>query len=494
MIKRLLKYILKNPNDKWYWLFFITILKSVDYFLIIQNSIHLNPKFIGAFAGDAFSYITPIDNLINSGNYYPDYRMPGYGFFYYIFHLFFNSNISLDLLIVLQVIFSILSVYVLAITVFNFTNSKKIFYIVIFLFGISTYTSLWDFYILPESFTTSFSIFFVYYLIKYQYSNKPDTLFISGVIYTFIVFLRPVYILYGIIPIIIILSVYFNKKSLLVCVKHLLIFLSFFILIDSFWIIRNYKAHQKFYPLTVSVGIYADEFEKSVRYAAMKLLQGWGLNYVWWDASAEIRWFNIEDASLSSIVGYEKSRIKLPDYIYTSEYNIDPFKILSKNVYKYYHSQYPSIYYNSIINSFHKLDSSFKTEKPFRYYCVSRLLLFKIMYLRHNTFHLFSKPFRQLSFILKMIILFYIAYYFFVLFFSFIGTIIFLKKNIFKNSLLIFVYITLYSFIIFPIVLRLCEFRYFAPAYPFVLVLAIYTLIYFIDKINNKYIIHNSIS
>jgi len=493
MIKRLLKYILKNPNDKWYWLFFITILKSVDYFLIIQNSIHLNPKFIGAFAGDAFSYITPIDNLINSGSYFPDYRMPGYGFFYYIFHLFFNSNISLDLLIVLQITLSILSVYVLAITVFNFTNSKKIFYIVIFLFGISTYTSLWDFYIATESFTTSFSIFFVYYLYKYQSSNKPDFLFISGIFYTFICFMRPVYLLYCIIPIIIILRLYFNKKSLLVCVKHLLIFLSFFILIDSLWIIRNYKAHQKFYPLTVSAGIYADEFENSVEGAAMRVIQGWGLNYVWWDISAEIRWFNIGDSSKGP-VGYENSKIKLPDYIYTSEYNIDTLKRLSNNLYKYYHSQSPSLYYNSIINNFQKIESSFRTEKPFRYYFVSRLLLFKTMYFRHQMFHLFSKPFRQLSFILKMIILFYITYYFFIILFSLIGIIIFLKKNILKNPLYIFIYITLYSFIIFPLVLKLCTFRYFAPAYPFALVLAIYTLIYFIDKIKNKYIVHNSIS
>lgn len=105
-------------SDKFrIWIGIALLVKILFLVLKISDAPH-NVRYdcFGSDDGDAASYIEPIENLLLKGEYYDDYRMPGYGWLYFIFRLFANQSISLNLLIIFQVILSAVSVYVLALT------------------------------------------------------------------------------------------------------------------------------------------------------------------------------------------------------------------------------------------------------------------------------------------------------------------------------------------------------------------------------------------
>ena len=99
-LKTIFYNYLPKYTNKWFWLglAFVIKLSLFIYFLhqADKSIFEFNTKVIAQSTGDTFSYLTPIDNLLQSGNYDPDYRMPGYGVVYLLFRIFFNQMLGVE--------------------------------------------------------------------------------------------------------------------------------------------------------------------------------------------------------------------------------------------------------------------------------------------------------------------------------------------------------------------------------------------------------------
>jgi hypothetical protein len=122
--------LFRDIYSKWYWITIALIVKFVPFILLLHNK-PLNdiPGFWGGVQGDTYSYLAPIENFIKSGNYDPDFRMPGYGILFYPLLLLFTKAVACNIIIILQYIVAAVSVYYLALTAKNIFSSNKIFYI-----------------------------------------------------------------------------------------------------------------------------------------------------------------------------------------------------------------------------------------------------------------------------------------------------------------------------------------------------------------------------
>ena len=159
MKQRISSFFLKNPSNWKFWLILAFILKGLLFVFCIFKEYHASK--IGIWwgtTGDSNTYLLPIENLIDHGKYYLDYRMPGYGIFYLPLYFLFSKVVAINILLALQLIVASISTYVLALIARKIFKTDAVFYITFYLYGLSIYANMFDETILTESFTTSFFI------------------------------------------------------------------------------------------------------------------------------------------------------------------------------------------------------------------------------------------------------------------------------------------------------------------------------------------------
>ena len=483
---------MKSGTGKWYyWVILAVLFKSVMFSLLTYELGTTTDSYIGISdgneIGDARSYLQPVENLIQTGNYDPDYRMPGYAAIYYLFRMIFSIPGAQNALVVLQSLLSALSVYALARSAYLLFKSTRIFYLVFFAFLISTYTQILDLYLITESLSVSASIFAVYYFIRGSKENKNSFLFISGIWITWLIFLRPVYVPY----LLLFIGILFVKGVIIriprqTIFKGILILLTPFIIVDGIWIIRNYSKYSTIQPLTKSL-LFPD-VQKSYYIELMSFLQSWGGSYIFWDPSAEIHLLGIEE-STNGIPFKGNEDIKFPENIYTTQFNSDSLSIvrtLVSSLQKEIVSKDSIGIVNDILTEkLRRYTQSVISEHPFIYHVTSRLKYFKIFLIHSGTYNLMRDPWSDLGLIRKAIKIFYSAFYLYLILTGFAGCILlFLHSH--KHMYLIFPALAVYSILIFLCILRLPEMRYFVPAYPFMLICSMYVTNAFINRLNQN--------
>ena len=117
----------------------------------------------------------------------------------------------------------------------------------------------------------------------------------------------------------------------------------------------------------------------------------------------------------------------------------------------------------------------YKEKAPFRYHVTSRLLMLRHLVWQHGTESLIILPLAQLPLWAKLFKLLQIGFYVFTFTFGFFGCLITLW-NWRRSIALIQVWvplIVLYLVVVFPIGLRMCEWRYMAHPFPFALLMGI---------------------
>lgn len=476
----------KFSSSSVFWISLSFIIKGILFLLLINElGVISFSKFAGIIGGDTSSYLEPIESLISKGVYEPDFRMPGYGWIYYLLRLLFDQTASENLLIFCQFVLSSISVYYLALSAKILFKSKRIFYLVFFSYLISTYTAIFDIILLTESFTVSATIFGIYFLAIGFRDKNNKYFFISGLFFTWITFLRPVYFIYFLICLLFIMA--FRKRNNYSVKKTLtayLLFLLSFLIIDSIWVIHNSKQTGKILPLTKSFQYTGTE--ESYYSDMMRFLQSWGGSFVFWDPTSEIRWFGLYGEKYGDRPWMTELHGEIPDYIYTNSFNRDSLFLVKGLIARYTSTDITEQYRDSINSLLKKKLSiytkSIKTEHPFLYYIKAPMILFKKQLIHSGTYNLMKEPWEKLNTIKRSIKLFYAAQYLFILFAGFIGIFyVFIRKR--KIEFLIFPVMTLYGVIIFPIILRFSEMRYFVPTFPLMLVCAMYAL----DKIIDVY-------
>ncbi len=491
--QRLNKSFLKDPSRWQFWVLIAFLCKGIIFiFLLYRNGESGLPGFRGIIAGDTGSYLIPIENLILHGSYAPDFRMPGYGILYMPYIFLFRRTIAFNLLIISQFIVASLTVYPLALTAKNIFKSNTLFYLTFYLFAISTYTNLFDSTLLTESFATSFLILSVFFLVKaIQIETKRSlNLFMAGLFLTEVIFLRPVFMPLILLFALVLFTCFFIDKSQKNSFLNLTLFLLPFLVFDGLWVARNYSKYDKLIPATASIAY--PKIMNSYYYPIYTLARSWGGSDQVWEPNAEIRWFGINDGLEPQL---HNVKVTLPSYIYTSKFNYDSLVILKKQLTVYISHESDTVAINSpemksllsiIRGKCFLYANSIKSEKPFLYYVIAPIMRIKTFLIHSGTPNLFLTLTSQLNPVAYTIKIFYSLIYLLVIGFGAIGMILLFKRSILFTPVVLITGIVFYTILIHPVILGMCEKRYFVPAYPFMLICAAYAISWAYKKISHR--------
>jgi len=484
-----------DPFNYLLWLIIGLIIKVIVIAFLYSNLglFKSNNGYYFLFGGDAPMYLKTTFNIINHNIYalYGDPqngfklytgRMPGYEVALVIFNSFLNPTLALYAVIITQILFSVISTYCLALIAKSVFKSNLVFYIAFFLYALNTYITVFDVSILTESLAISTFIISFYLIIK-PHKNLSSNL-LAGVLLCWSIFMRqyiaPFFFLFVLY---IILHEYLANKGNF---KNLAIAtLSFtlpFLIADLVWITRNYVEKEKFIPLVddLHAGYEYPQRFKSL----MSFVQAWGGDLVHWNPKAEITPFI--NSGISHLNKSYNDINSLPDYIYTSQYNLDSLKLLQKHYRQLDLDVLPTAekkeLNSRVISSLTSYEQSFKDEKPLYYFFFARFRLLYKFVVHSGTYNISDKPLSEQNLIQKLFKGFYTFLYWCTLLGGLAGTVVMLKKG--KNVEILLVIISAYYMLLLcPFVLRRIEYRYFVLSYAFL------TLIfsYFIKKIISKY-------
>jgi hypothetical protein len=210
-------------RNKILFLLLAIVLKAAFAFYKIQELKGSNRQYTCTFAiegGDTASYIEPIENLIANGTYFDDYRLPGYGFIYFLLRLFLSACFAMNAMVILQVVLSGISVYLFAEIAARLMHQWYAFYVAYFVYLISTFVSLWDVFLLTESFCVSALIISFYFLSSPSFTGR--NLLLSGLFLTWAIFLKPV--VFPVLLMVVVILITRQRKANHQLLKPVLIF------------------------------------------------------------------------------------------------------------------------------------------------------------------------------------------------------------------------------------------------------------------------------
>jgi 4-amino-4-deoxy-L-arabinose transferase-like glycosyltransferase len=462
-------------------LVFLVKLASVFY-LVHLSKCNGTGNFMGiaSMAGDAHSYITPIDNFLNEGIYYYDDakagRMPYLGSLYMVFRLFTTKELALSALVVLQVLIGSISIYCMAKLTSMLIGVKSAFWVFIVLSLVTLHITIFDFAVLTESLGTAFIGIFLYlhYVYLTQGRNWKDLIY-SGIFLALTVLFKPyLSLLFIAVGIEFLWShrnhgLVYNLRKTVLC--SICVFAPFFI-INLPWTVRNFIVFQRFVPFQQDVN--AGYGYSNATLAVYSFIQSIGESYVSWDKRSAGCYFEPVEG--------------LP-----CEYEI-PSRILGENLTIEKIHEARAVYGSYIkgpndsleqrtIAIFNDLTEAYKKDHPISYHLLTPLVLVKHFLIHSGSYFMpisTSSPcFHTYQIFIKVLqsVLYYAA-----LIFGMIGLMLIFKKN---GSSFLLLLIPIYLVLFFPIFMERSETRYFHLAFPTLLIGLTFVLHRFISPENS---------
>jgi hypothetical protein len=250
---------------------------------------------IGKRGGDTAAYFASIDNLLTHGhythilNYLPAYagRMPGYGAVYGLFRLFLTPTLAYDAVVLAQMALALISLYYLGQLAYLLTKQRKIAYLVVLLHALSPYGAQADLFLLTESFAASALLICTYYCLLSLTAPSLRNLLLAGGWLAWVVFLRPYMApLLGLWPVVYICYNY-RQQPWRRLLRPSILFVLPFLVVDSAWTARNWLISRQFIPLqTAYAGIsFPDDYLAARRFAAAL-----GEDPVEWNSTSLMSW------------------------------------------------------------------------------------------------------------------------------------------------------------------------------------------------------------
>lgn len=474
-------FFLQDIGNYKHWIIIAIIAKLLFFsFMLSENLLYTEENGIYLTCGDTWMYTSPIDNLIENRGYFPDFRMPGYGIIYFLFRLIFSKVMALNLVVITQVLLSAISVYLLALIVKDIFNSVTLFYVSFYAYLFSTYVSIYDIWIQSDSPAIACSIFSLYCFVRGIKKVSYISLFLSGLFLTWCVFIRPVYsplfVFFGFT----LMVIYIRKKfSYSRIFKSIFLFILVFVLIDGAWMVRNYKIYKYIIPLQRFVEPATEEPRFKNDKLAMSLfefLESWGGDRLWWNPKADINWFEYID--IADNIKRQVRDIQFPTYIYTSKFNYSDLEIVKHYIACSKDESLPrderEKYSRLATERLNDFTTSIKREKPYVYYVLAPLLRLKKFLFHSGTYNLFRRPYTELNFVELIFKISMSLIYLFVVIGGFLGIIVLSFNNYKINLKLLLAVMAAYFVLIMPFIFKFFHYRHFLPAYPFMLVCAIY--------------------
>ncbi len=462
-------------SDKWlptpttWWPAFLIAL-AAKLCQFISLSLEHAPTENGlwyVYGGDAFSYIAPLEALLAGNGYEPDLRMPGYAPPYLLLRLLFSETAALQGLVLLHVIASAAAVVFLARLAFVMAGRPSAFHWTFWTALVAIHANFHDRHILTESFSVFALALAAYQAVRYLQTSTRRYLWVTGITMTWLIFMKPVFLpALGILGIAVL---WHWRTSLSKGILNTGILCLPFLLSETAWIVRNAMVHREFRPLTE--GVFYPDMRATIRFPLIKLMQTYGLSFIWWDGTSEIRWFNIRVSEEGGPILADKQQ-PLPAYIYTKACPKDTLDLIASDVLRHDGATDPqekARVKDAITARCERCAEAFKEERPFDHHVTARANLLRKFLVHTGTPSLTRKPWAELDPIHRAIKIFYVAFYLGIMI---PGTCIAAWVLFRRRSTLPWRMVSallVYSVLIFPLGMRMCESRYTCALYPLAL-------------------------
>jgi hypothetical protein len=447
------------------WLSIALLIKSVLFIFFAYSFCkywpsHWNEGLFNA-SGDTSVYYGAVESFYNGNGYDTYCRMPGLLPVYYPIRLFFSAVVTKNIIIILQLLAGVVSIYVLAKTAKLIFNSQRVFFITFFIYAFSSFVSIWDHVGYADSFGTSFLIYSIYLLVLNKEKRNWKFILFSGLFMTWSIFFRPVH---GIIVPLALLVYLCNIKDIAGSIKRSFVFALPLVFFLGVWTYSNYSKYKK---VIVLQGSLSDCFSGLTEdlLSIRELIVAWGGDSQPWAKNSEGEWF----------FGINKDKQPEPAHgIYTSAYNLDSLKILRSN-YFIVHSdttaqQVKDSLRPIIVSASNRYRESYKKEHASRYYFLNKVKLLKKFLIPGRLDDLPLPASDKMNLFQKAVKGGYFLLLIFINVFGMIGCFLALKKK----TLLPLIPLSL--LIVLCPVMGLIEQRYLVPVYSFFVVFSAYVL------------------
>lgn len=422
---------------------------------------------LATVVADTPSYVEPIDHFLAFGSYHPDWRPPGYGIPYLLGRLFLDPADAASAVVILQILCSAVAVLALAGIAAELEPDRRFAMAVFFTFALAISTAQYDIVLATESFAVSTSVFLVWVMLRLRQSGSSGYVFAAGVLASWLVFLRPV-----LGAVVVTMGVWLNAFSR-TRLKLSVAFLFPLIAVSGAWGLRGLYLHDRFEPLGARWAPYYSPADRALH----GFVQSFGGSIVHWNPKAEIVWFEFLTSRDFQISKEAIASIAFPADIYTTQVTPESLlaiKVRLKNSLREgMEPEARALEQASIAKVLESMAESIRDERPFVYYFKAPLRVLWGHLAHPGTVGLLPLPWRELPWPLLVVKLSMSALYVWVVCCGLAGVVLLLfgqRADRWAWSLVAGAFLV--PILVHTLVLRLDEYRYFAPSFPFGLVFA----------------------
>ncbi len=421
---------------------------------------------------DTHSYFDPIDNVLNGGEYDPDYRMPGVGAPYFVFRMFLSRVASRDAMVVFQWFLSGISVYLLALIALRMSGSVRAAWATYVLFGFSTFSSWYDSSMSSDSLAASVIILQAFVFQQALDRKNMGLMALAGLFLTWVIFIRPVAALL-MIPAVTLVFMHWGKSG---SIRALVFFLLPFSVVESAWVARNWRVNHELNLLT-NQGMMPDEIADRPLGYLMRFLQGYGGNYIWWEPGADIRWYGLWHAA-ADLDDAGRAAHPPPSYAYAPGYTPDSLRMVSELIRPAWEQRLSPGDSAAAIRkanaTLERYTELHRVGAPFTHHVLSRFLMIRHMVIQNGTETLYCHPYWTQPPWMKLFKALQSAMYIYSFVVGCIVAFVSIRKWRRASSFLALwtPIVLLYMIFIYPLGLKMAEWRFMMHVFPFALLLA----------------------
>lgn len=444
------------------WLVVVLLIKTATVLLLsgLTRCDHPESMYgIASYTGDAESYIRPYDNLIAEGKYYNGNliapRTPAVGAVYFLCRTVGDKSTALTLQVVLQILVECVAIVLMSRLTEKLTGKRAAFYICIVLLTVTTWTTFYSYQILSESFSISLLCIAAFYYYNYITDhNKSKSLVWVAVVLALLSFLKPYFgILYLLIAADLVIQIrsMFKEKFIQSVVRPSLVLAIPLILLIGPWTLRNYILSDKIIPFQEDVyaGLKPDPAGMAVR----TFVESIGESSVFWDTKSAAYFFYNAHAP----------QFEFGESVFNSGITAENIESSRKLFLKYIAKPEP-VLEDSVIQSFTAMTNLYIENDQFGYQVISRIKLAGLYLFHSGSYYLpiskTSDCYSQWHMFVKLL---ESSLYYLILISGFAGLFLSAKRN---RIVMGFLLIAGFLIVLFPIILRSPEARYFVPAFP----------------------------
>jgi Dolichyl-phosphate-mannose-protein mannosyltransferase len=358
-----------NPTLNWRsaWCIAFVLKLAIFLFFIGQRDPNWNPSLIVDPVAlkqlDTEWYFQPLDEMVEGRSYNSVCKLPGFAPIYLPLRAVMSKEAAYNGICVLQLLLDALCTGLLALLTFRLFKQNRISWIVLVLYGISTFVSVRSNYVLSDSFCTSFLIVSLFFLAKFIDSKKIWHVMLTGFFLFWAFEMRPVILV--VYPVFLSLVVY-HLGWRWHGIKISLIFIAPIALGTLWWSYHNRQLHDR------SIWLIAPVEECMTHYgpeaaAFRRFVIAIGHDFQPWSKGSAAEWFLKRGQGVSAAHPFVPSD-------FTPDYNLDTLRQLNADYKKIENGEVNSVEFNTtLIERMHRCTDSYIEHNGLDYYLFNRL-------------------------------------------------------------------------------------------------------------------------